>query len=425
MSNYVFVIDTNHRQLNPCTPGVARSLLNATKAAVYRRYPFTIILKKEVTGPVEPCQLKIDPGSRATGLAILQGNRVLWGAELTHRGQSIKNSLDSRRSLRRGRRGRKTRYRQPRFLNRTRPKGWLAPSLMHRVLTTMTWVNRLIKLCPIQSITQELVRFDTQVIQNPEISGTQYQQGTLYQYETREYLLEKWGRQCAYCGQEDTPLEVEHIVSRSKGGSNRVSNLTIACVSCNQKKSNRSIEDFLSGKPDLLKRIKAQAKAPLKDAAAVNATRWKLFKALKEMGLPVSVGTGGQTKFNRKQQGLPKAHWIDAAATGKDIPELEFCTCQPLLIQCSGHGTRQMCGTDKYGFPIRHRSKKKIHYGFQTGDIVKAFVTQGKKIGSYMGRVLCRKSGNFDISTKDGRVAGINHKHCTHIHKKDGYNYAF
>ena len=191
MSNHVFVLDTKAQPLEPCTPGMARSLLKANKAAVFRQYPFTIILKKVVEKKeVKQCQLKLDPGSKTTGIALLKGNKLIWAAELTHRGQQIKDSLESRRSLRRSRRGRKTRYRQPRFLNRTRIKGWLAPSLEHRVFTVMTWVKRLIKLCPIASIAMELVRFDTQRLQSPEISGTSYQQGTLYQYEVREYLLE-------------------------------------------------------------------------------------------------------------------------------------------------------------------------------------------------------------------------------------------
>jgi len=84
-----------------------------------------------------------------------------------------------------------------------------------------------------------------------------------------------------------------------------------------------------------------------------------------------------------------------------------------------------MCGTNKYGFPIRHRSNNKIHKGFQTGDIVKAVVTKGKKIGSYIGRILVRKTGNFDIRTSTERVAGISYKYCTHLHKKDGYQYSF
>ena len=175
MSNQILVLDTNQTPLTPCTAGMARSLLNSGKAAVFRQFPFTIILKKEVTGNPELIEIKIDAGSKTTGLALVQGEKVIFGAELSHRGQAIKNSLESRRSLRRGRRNRNTRYRQARFLNRTRPKGWLAPSLEHRVLTIMTWVRKFIKFAPIGSILSELVRFDLQQIENPEISGIEYQ----------------------------------------------------------------------------------------------------------------------------------------------------------------------------------------------------------------------------------------------------------
>ena len=125
----------------------------------------------------------------------------------------------------------------------------------------MTWVNRLIKLCPINSIAMELVKFDCHKMQNPEISNKEYQQGTLYQYEVREYLLEKFNRTCAYCGAKDVPLEVEHTLPKSKGGSNRVSNLAIACVPCNQAKSNLDIQEFLADKPSILKRVLIQAPA--------------------------------------------------------------------------------------------------------------------------------------------------------------------
>ncbi len=422
--NYVLVLDTHKKPLTPCKPFVARSLLKAGKAAVFRRYPFTIILKKKVMDTPKQCQIKIDPGSQTTGLALVLNNWVIWAGELTHRGQQIKDALTSRRQLRRGRRHRKTRYRPARFLNRTRPDGWLAPSLRHRVETTMTWVKRLRKFCPINSISQELVRFDTQKLQNPEVSGVEYQQGELHGYEVREYLLEKWGRKCAYCAVENTPLEVEHIHPKSKGGSDRVSNLTLACRCCNQTKGNQDVKDFLSGKSSLLKRILGQAQAPLKDAAAVNSTRWKLYNELKSTGLNLQVGSGGLTKYNRCRFNFPKAHWVDAACVGK-IEQLTLETLQPLLIKSSGHGSRQMCGNNKYGFPIRHRSRQQVHKGFKTGDIVKAVVTKGKKIGIYAGRVLCRSSGSFDISTKSGRVTGINHKSCRHLHQKDGYNYAF
>jgi 5-methylcytosine-specific restriction endonuclease McrA len=227
--------------------------------------------------------------------------------ELEHRGQFIKDALESRNCVRRGRRQRNIRYRQARFLNRTRSKGWLAPSLMHRVLTIETWVQRLIEFAPIAEIKQELVRFDMQQMENPEISGTEYQQGTLAGYEVREYLLEKWGRKCTYCSLEGVPLQVEHIQPRAKGGSDRVSNLCLACEKCNQKKGTKDLKDFLKGKIDLASKILKQAKAPLKDAAAVNTTRWKLFETLKSTGLPVSTGTGGQTKYNRTRLNLPKS----------------------------------------------------------------------------------------------------------------------
>src|SRR4028118_2397713 len=424
MSNFVFVLDTQKRPLNPIRPGMARKWLTNGKAAVFRRYPFTIILKVEVKVPQEPITLKLDPGSKTSGIALVQGEKVIFGAELTHRGQTIKASLESRRSLRRGRRNRHTRYRKARFLNRTRPKGWLAPSLQHRVETTLTWVTRLIKLAPISSVVQELVRFDLQQIENPEISGVEYQQGVLCGYEIREYLLNKWERKCAYCGVTNIPLQVEHIHPKAKGGTNRISNLCLACDSCNKKKDTQEIEPFLAKKPDILKRIQAQRKRPLKDSAAVNSTRWALLNQLKKTELPVTTGSGGQTKFHRTRLQLPKSHGLDAACVGK-VEELKVLTSQPLLIKATGHGTRQMCGTDKFGFPIRHKSRKQIHFCFQTGDIISATVTAGKKVGSYAGRVLCRASGSFDIATTKGRVAGISHKYCRPIHNKDGYSYGF
>jgi 5-methylcytosine-specific restriction endonuclease McrA len=292
MQNYVFVIDQNKQPLNPVQPARARELLKKGKAAVFRLYPFTLILKYAVDKPTpKPLTLKLDPGSRVTGIALLDGDRVIWVAELEHRGQRIKNAMEARRSIRRNRRNRKTRYRQPRFNNRTRAEGWLPPSLMHRVQTTETWVKRLMRYAAISNLVMELVRFDTQLMNSPEIAGIEYQQGTMSGFELREYLLQKWQRKCAYCGKENVPLQVEHIQARSKGGSNRASNLTLACEPCNLKKGNQPVEYFLKGKPDLLERLKSQARSPLHDAAAVNSTRWALYRTLKDI-LPTTTGTG-------------------------------------------------------------------------------------------------------------------------------------
>ena len=334
MSNFTLVLDTNKKPSEPIHPASARLLLKQGKAAVFRLYPFTIILKEEVKETTKTLTLKIDPGSKTTGIAILQGHKVIFGAELTHRGQTIKASLESRRSLRRGRRNRHTRYRQARFLNRTRPEGWLAPSLQHRVSTTLTWLKKLIRFAPVSAISQELVRFDLPQIENPEISGVEYQQGELFGYEVREYLLNKWERKCAYCGVENVSLQVEHIHPKAKGGTNRISNLCLACEKCNQQKGTQLIEQFLAKKPDVLNRILTQAKKPLKDAAAVNSTRWELFKQLKALGLPVNTGSGGLTKFNRTRLNLPKTHWLDAACVGK-IDGLKLKTNKPLLIKAT------------------------------------------------------------------------------------------
>jgi 5-methylcytosine-specific restriction endonuclease McrA len=394
---------------------------------VFRRHPFTITLKQEVKRPiVEPLRLKIDPGSKTTGLALVNdaSGEVVWAAELTHRGEAIKAALDARRAVRKSRRHRKTRYRKARFLNRRCPKGWLPPSLLSRIANVETWVTRLMRFCLITAISQELVKFDTQALQHPEISGVEYQQGTPQGYELREYLLEKWGRKCAYCGKEHVPLQVEHILSRASGGTDRTSNLTLSCERCNIAKGVQEIRAFLKDKPEVLKRLLAQAKAPLKDAAAVNAARWELYHRLQRLGLPVECGTGGRTKYNRSRQGLEKAHWIDAVCVGASTPAtLQVNGIAPLLITATGHGNRQRCGTDKHGFPRRHRSAHKRFFGFQTGDMVRATVQKGKNAGIHVGRVLVRATGSFDIRTQQGRVQGIGHRSCTSLHRSDGYSY--
>ncbi|MEV4382152.1 RNA-guided endonuclease IscB, partial [Streptosporangium sp. NPDC049644] len=179
------------------------------------------------------------------------------------------------------------RYRAPRFLNRTKPKGWLAPSLRHRVETTMSWVARLTRWAPVTAVHVEKVSFDTHTLSaGKPLEGVEYQQGTLAGYEVREYLLTKWGRACAYCGASGLPLNLDHIHPRSRGGSDRISNLTLACIRCNQTKNATPVQEFLKDKPELLTKILKQAKAPLRDAAAVNTTRWALWQALKTTGLP-------------------------------------------------------------------------------------------------------------------------------------------
>lgn len=218
-----------------------------------------IILKREIVDPhTSDYTLSIDPGSRCTGMAITDSeNNIVACFELHHRGQTVKKQLSDRAGYRRSRRTRKLRYRPARWGNRSRKapvlteKGWeyqsfgqsserwISPSLMSRVFNIHTWVSRLSRIYPITHLAVEHVKFDTQLMENPEISGVEYQRGTLFEAEVWEYLLEKYGRKCFYCGKKDTPLEKEHIVPKAKGGTNRVSNLTISCRECNIEKGNK------------------------------------------------------------------------------------------------------------------------------------------------------------------------------------------
>ena len=425
----VFVLDKRKNPLMPASEKRARLLLQRRRAVVIKMYPFTIRLKDRIGGEVQPIRIKIDPGSRSTGIAVVKeletGDTTTCHVtnlfQINHRGQSISVALTSRRAMRRRRRN-QLRYREARFDNRTKPKGWLAPSLQHRVDTISSLVTKLQKLLPVTDLSMELVRFDMQKMENPEISNIEYQQGELQGYETREYLLEKWDRTCAYCNAQGAALEIEHIVPKSKGGSNRISNLTLACHDCNCKKGNQSIEAFLEKKPDLLQKILRRAKQPLKDAAAVNSTRFALANRLQASNLSVEISSGGRTKFNRIRLSIPKTHALDAACVGQ-VNILKNWHVPTLEITCTGRGSYQRTRLDKYGFPRGYLTRLKSIEGFQTGDQVKATVTKGKKVGEYRGRVAVRASGSFNITTAAGTIQGISFKDCELIARNDGYGY--
>ena len=442
----VGVLDTGKAPQPPVHPAAARRMLRDGQAAVYRKHPFTIILKTAADTQPETLRLKLDPGSRTTGLAVVNDRRqeILWAGELKHRGPEIKAALDKRRAYRRGRRNRNIRYRPARFDNRRRggchgcggnphsgkslcrpcavkpasqrkderqaiPK-WLAPSVMSRVHNIETWVRRLRATFPIGAISVEVARFDTQLMENPEISGVEYQQGELAGYEVREYLLEKFQRKCAYCGKKDVPLEIEHIVPKSRGGTDRVTNLTIACRPCNQKKGDRTAAEF--GHPE----VQAQARRPLRDAAMMNATRYKICDMLKTTGLDVETGTGGRTKFNRTNAGLKKSHWADAACVGESTPEqwhIGKGQVQEIRVRIyppKRPGRRQVQKVCNVGFPANRCTHKKCKqkksgpkagvrfFGYQTSDVVRVVKARGKWAGVYQGRISVRASGEFVFS---------------------------
>jgi 5-methylcytosine-specific restriction endonuclease McrA len=283
----------------PTTQHTGKRLLKEGKAHVVQRCPFTIQLDYATGEATQPIKLGVDPGYMKLGFSATTDTLEVISGTLTLR-KDVSHKLAEKRMYRRNRRGR-LRYRPARFDNRIRPEGWLAPSTQHRHDSHIRLVEKLETLLPIPFNKVEVANFDTQKMQHPEITGIAYQQGTLQGYEVKEYLLEKWGRTCAYCGKTGVPLEVEHIVPKSRGGTDRVSNLTIACRKCNLKKGNQTAEEF--GYPD----IQQQAKESLKAPTCLNNIRWKLVEQL-----DAEYTYGYITKYQRNTLGLEKSHVNDA-----------------------------------------------------------------------------------------------------------------
>lgn len=170
--------------------------------------------------------------------------------------------------------------------------------------------------------------------------------------------------------------------------------------------------------------LREKALTNLQDAALVTATRWKVLEVLKSFGLPVECGTGARTKMNRIRLELPKEHYYDACCVGASTPrKLHFKTNEVQIIRAVGRGSHQRTNVNASGFPRGYLARQKQFFGFQTGDMVRAMVPKGKKAGTYVGAVACRKTGLFDIKTKSGRVQGINHKYCSIIQRANGYQY--
>ncbi|MHA2500732.1 MAG: RNA-guided endonuclease IscB, partial [Candidatus Hodarchaeales archaeon] len=263
MSVSVMVVNMRGRPLMPTTPRKARQLLNKQQVKVIQRSPFTIQLLYATGETTQEISLGVDAGYGKIGFAAITAKKELLAGEV-HLRMDVSKKLTERRMYRRTRRSKKTRYRPPRFNNRKRSSGWLPPSMQHKLDAHLRLITILQKVLPISRIIVEVATFDPQKIKNPEIKGIEYQQGKLAGYEVREYLLHKWGRKCAYCGKTNIPLEIEHIIPKSRGGSNRVTNLTLSCRKCNQNKGNQTAQEF--GHP----RIHAKAKTSLKTLPFMN-----------------------------------------------------------------------------------------------------------------------------------------------------------
>ena len=424
----VFVLDTKKKPLMPCTPKRARQLLARGRAVVHRVAPFVIRLKdRQVEDSVlQPLALKIDPGSQTTGMTLARVEDRSEGAihhavllaEVQHRGHEVRARKVTQRHARRRRRSANLRHRAARAANRRIARGWLPPSLLSRIGNVVSWTKRLRRFAPVTRVDVECVRFDTQLLQNPEITGVQYQHGELFGWEIRAYLLLKYAYQCVYCGKRDTPFELDHIRPRSRGGSSRITNLALACHDCNRQKGAQTAAEW--GHPE----VEVQAQTPLRDAAAVNATRHKLVQELRVFGLPVGTWTGGRTRWNRARFGIAKTHAKDALCVG-DLAGVREGRLKTVAITATGRGEHCRTNWSKQGFPRGYRLRQKQVKGFKTGDRVRAVVPDKLKTrGIHVGRVQVRKSGSFDIQTHEREVEGVNATYCCLVQRGDGYAYA-
>ncbi len=398
----VFVLSKEGKPLMPTTPRRARVWLKAKRARVVRREPFTIRLRFATGEHVQPAKVGVDTGSKEVGIAATTNGEVVFQAEV-HLRDDITEKMTQRRQYRRNRRARKTRYREARYDNRRRPDGWLPPSLHSKAEATVKAMRFIASFLPVGRVRVEVGSFDTQKLQNPDIAHLEYQQGELQGYLLREYVLEKWQRKCAYCEAREVPLEIEHIVPKSRGGSTRASNLTLACHTCNQGKGQQTAAEF--GFPD----VQAKAGVPLKDAAHVSSLKSRVVHDLQAVfgENQVSITYGYETKYKRIQGlDLPKSHTNDAVAIACEIGEvvkpLEMvhhlrCLARGQYQRFNGRHSEHKCWAPRKvrGFKLYELVKAKGGVGYiagrrEKGAFVIKDVTSGKKLVEVTPRQLLR-----------------------------------
>jgi hypothetical protein len=298
----VYVISKTGKPLMPTERhGKVRRLLRQGLAKVVKRQPFTIQLLYDTTTYTQPGTVGLDIGSKTTGVSAVMEKKEIFSAEIELR-DDIKGLLLERRQYRKMRRYRKVRYRKPRFLNRARDNGWLAPSLQWKVDAHIRIVDMLSRIMPVERVVVEVAPFDTQKILNPDIQGVDYQNGVQKGFwDVREYCLWRAGYRSELSGKRGI-LEVHHIVSRSEGGTDIPSNLIVLTA-----EEHKAVHEGRIRIPkSKIKKIKL-----LKDAAHVATIGWHIVNRLRER-YSVEVTYGSITKAKRLSCGMEKLHRNDA-----------------------------------------------------------------------------------------------------------------
>jgi len=392
MSQPVYVLHQDGTPLMPTTPAKARHLLDAGRAVAARRRPFTIRLTVLSGKRVQPVTVGVDPGAKRAGIAATANGRALYQGEVTLR-DDVRKRMERRRMYRRSRRSRKCRYRAPRFDNRaaSRCKGRLPPSIRSKIDTTIKIVRRIASFLPISHIRVEVSNFDTQAMQAGRecLAGWAYQRGEQYGWENvKMYIRARDGYRCRYCGAVMPPdLEVDHVVPRNRGGSDRPDNLVAACHECNRLKGNRTAAEY--GHPE----VQEQARRPLRAAAHTQAGKTATLEALAGIA-PVEIAYGCATKLDREALGLPKTHYFDAvavAAGGEPVEALP--DYEAMRVVARGAYRRRKGERSQLAASLPREV-----FGFRQWD--KVALPDGR-IGFVKGR---RSSGYFAISDLEGNL---------------------
>ena len=406
----VCVLDQQDKPLMPTTRlGKVYRLLKTKKAHIVSYEPFTIQLDYEPnTHIIQPMTLGVDSGAIHSGYSVANEHREYYNSEVIAR-NDISDRLSDRHMYRRNRRSRKTRYRKPRVNNRkNKKKSWVPPSLQQKVAAQINEIDHLHRYFPIEKIIVEVAEFDIQKIKNPDISGIEYQQGTLQGYNIRNYLLEKHKRKCFYCDKAVSDFEVEHMFPKSRGGSNSIDNLTLSCHDCNEKKGTLTAEEFiqqtLSAKKAAVKlKQLPNEKHLFKYMAHMNATRWTLYNTIKEKYPNVKITYGYITKYNRIHAGLPKAHHIDAKCiTGfLTVPSMSQTVVK---VKMRRHNRQLHRASFSKGHIRKAANLPTVTFGFQLYDLVlfnnHRYYIKGRRSSGYFALVSVEGLKNEERSYK-------------------------
>ena len=299
--NIVYVLNQRGQALMPTTQSKSRHLIKGGKAKIIKRIPFTIKLLIASGENKQPVILGIDPGYENVGISARTEKKELIRMDIVLR-KDISQKLTEKRMYRRGRRN-KLWYREPRWLNRkaTKKLGWIAPSVQYRLDSHIRLIGKICKLLPVSKIIVEVANFDIQKINNPEISGKEYQQGNLYGYENiKSYLIAREQGKCQLCGKESTKgisFRTHHIIQRKDGGTDRLDNLVLLHEKCHEEVHKKGLKFNKS------KQFKAET--------FMSTIRWKLVEELKKI-LTTEVTYGYVTKIKRNELNLEKTHSNDA-----------------------------------------------------------------------------------------------------------------